>query len=130
MAYELDPRTAEVTEISFLLAVGTISSKGIWGKVSYNLSQRNNFALQLKLGLLGNMGRLERNLSVTNTVSAFSYKSLLPQARSWEYTQRLLSASLLPSELCISAALEKKHRWFIMLVSGWSQRNHSVLHSC
>lgn len=85
VAYELDPRTTEVTEISFLLAVGTISSKGIWGKVSYNLSQRNNFALQLKLGHLGNMGSLERNL-VTNTVSAFSYKSLLPQARSWEYT--------------------------------------------
>lgn len=82
VAYELDPRTAEVTEISFLLAVGTISSKGIWGKVSYNLSPGNNFAFQLKLSHLGNMGSLERNLSVTHTVSAFSYNSLLPQARS------------------------------------------------
>lgn len=68
VAYELDPRTTEVTEISFLLAMGTVSSKGIRGKVSYHLSQGSNFALQLKLGHSGNTGRLERNGSVTHTV--------------------------------------------------------------
>lgn len=117
MTYELDPRTTEVTEISFLLAMGTTYSKGIWGKVSYNLSQGNNFALQLKLGHLRNMGRLERNLSVTNTGSAFSYKSLLPQARSWDYT----NACCLPRCCCQSSAFQQCWRSNTDGSSRWSQ---------
>lgn len=108
VAYELDPRTTEVTEISFLLDMGTISSKDIGGKVSYNLSQGNNFALQLNLSHLGNTQAAEIP-SVTHTVSAFSYKSLLPQARSWEYSK---SQSWLGPRLAIvgtPAALRDLH---------------------
>lgn len=126
MAYELDPRTTEVTEISFLLDMGTVSSKDIGGKVSYNLSQGNNFALQLNLSHLGNTGRLERYHQSPTQCQHFPTSPFCLRLGAgntanlragWDQGLLLLGP-LLPSGICISAVLEKQQRWFITLVSG------------